>query len=154
MKTLSVFFAGALLGTALAIGAFGMTGGATPATLNSTQSDVSVSVFWEKFKTAVIKSDKETVAALTRFPVARGYGLSSLKSKAQLMRRFRELFFGETNAAQCFPQAKPVVEKERPREFTISCPFARDGGNEEPFIYTFTRTRTGWKFTGFENVNE
>ncbi len=154
MKGPNLFLAGALLGTSLAIAAFGMTGLAKPAPLNSTQSADSVSAFWEKFRAAVIKSDKETVAALTRFPVARGYGLSSLKNKAQLMRRFRELFFGETNAAQCFPKATPIVGKERPREFTVSCPFARGGGEEEPFVYTFTRTRNGWKFTSFENINE
>lgn len=148
-----VFIAAALLGATLASAACGKTGVMAQAT-PSTQSADSVSAFWEKFKAAVIKSDKERVAALSRFPIARGYGMSNLKNKAQLLRRFRELFFSETDAAQCFPKAKPYVDQARPREFTISCSFARDGGNEEPFIYTFTRTRAGWKFTGFENINE
>ena len=85
---------------------------------------------------------------------SRGYGMGSIRTKAQFVRRFRELFFNETNAAQCFPKAKPVFDRERPREFSISCPFARDGGDDEPFVYTFSRTRTGWKFTSFENINE
>jgi hypothetical protein len=102
----------------------------------------------------VIGGDKETVASLSQFPISRGYGMTSLRNKAQLLKRYRELFFGETNAAECFPKAKPFVDTGRNGEFTISCPFARDGGNEEPFVYTFTRTRTGWKFTGFENINE
>jgi hypothetical protein len=80
--------------------------------------------------------------------------MASIRNKAQFMRRYRELFFAETDAAKCFPNAKPAVEKSRPSEFTISCPYARDGGNEEPFVYTFTRTRTGWKFASFENINE
>jgi hypothetical protein len=114
----------------------------------------SVASFWEKFKAAAIKSDKETVAALSRFPISRGYGMASISNKAQFIRRYRDVFFNETNAAQCFPKASPVVDKQRPQEFTISCPFARDGGGDEPFVYTFTRTRTGWKFTSFENINE
>ena len=70
------------------------------------------------------------------------------------MRHYREIFFTETDAAQCFPKAMPFVEKTRPKEFMISCPFASEGGTEEPFVYTFTRTRNGWKFTSFENINE
>jgi hypothetical protein len=116
----------------------------------------SIPLFWEKFKAAVIKGDKQTVAALSRFPISRGYGLASLKNKAQLMRHYREIFFTETDAAKCFPKAKPFVEKERPKEFTIGCSFRSDdgGGGGEPFQYTFILTRKGWRFTGFENINE
>lgn len=119
-----------------------------------TQTNNSISSFWEKFKAAAIRSDKETVSALSRFPISRGYGMASIRNKAQFLRRYRDVFFNETNAAQCFPKATPVIDKERPQEFTISCPFARDGGGDGPFVYTFTRTRNGWKFTSFENINE
>ena len=118
------------------------------------QKEESVSSFWEKFKSAVIGGDKAKVVSLSRFPIARGYGMSSIRSKAQFMRRYRELFFVETDAAQCFPKAKPVVDRDRPNEFSVSCPFAKDSSGEEPFVYTFTHTRTGWKFTSFENINE
>ena len=148
------YFPAALLGTILAVGI-----GTSPAALGKAlvepaQNTRSMTAFWERFKAAVIAGDKETVAALSRFPIPRGYGMASVKNKTQLLRRFRELFFTETDASKCFPKAKPAVEKSRPNEFTISCPFRSGGGEEEPFVYTFTRTRTGWKFTSFENINE
>jgi len=62
-------------------------------------------------------------------------------------------FFSETNAAKCFAKAKPDVDKQRPKEFLIGCKMT-GGGEEEPIVYTFTRGRTGWKFTGFDNINE
>jgi hypothetical protein len=117
------------------------------------QSNDSISSFWEKFRTAVIKGDKETVAALSQFPISRGYGIASIKNKAQLIKQYRNIFFNETNAAKCFPKAKPIVDKGQRKEFIIGCPFA-SGGEEEPFEYRFTLTRSGWKFTGFENINE
>jgi hypothetical protein len=118
------------------------------------QAVESIPVFWEKFRTAVIKGDKETVAALSRFPFSRGYRMASLKNKAQLMKNYRQIFFNETNAAKCFPKAKPYVEKGRPKEFTIGCSFASSGDGGGPFEYRFTLTRNGWRFTGFENINE
>jgi hypothetical protein len=140
------YLACALLGSALAFGS---------SAISRVQGQTDpMGAFWARFRAAVINGDKETVARLSRFPISRGYGMTSLKNKAQFMRRYREVFFAETEAAKCFPKATPVIDKERPQEFTISCPFAREGGNEEPFVYTFTRTRTGWKFTGFENINE
>lgn len=119
-----------------------------------TQSTESMRIFWEKFKAAVIKGDKEIVASLSRFPVVRGVAWGNVNNKAQLKRRFRELFFSETDAAQCFPKAKLHVDKDRPREFVVTCPFASNDGGGEVFVYTFTRTRTGWKFSSFENLNE
>lgn len=151
-KTIGAGLSGALLGTALAFGTIAVA--RVQASGEPAQSAKSMTAFWDKFKAAVIKGDKGTVAALSRFPISRGYGMGSLKNKAQLMRRYRDVFFNETNAAQCFPKAKPFVEKERPREFSISCPFASGGGTEEPFVYTFTLTRNGWRFTSFENINE
>jgi hypothetical protein len=148
-----MFLSCALLGAALSIGAI-----APVEVKGKAQSADSIAAFWEKFKAAVIKGDKETVAALSRFPISRSYGMTDLKNKAQLMRHYRELFFGETNAAKCFPKAKPEVSpgtKNRPKEFTISCSFAGDGGaGDEPFEYRFTLTRNGWRFTSFTNINE
>jgi hypothetical protein len=118
------------------------------------QSGDSMNPFWEKFKAAVINGDKETVAELSRFPISMGYGMSSLKNKAQLVRRFRHVFFNETDAKKCFPKAKPHVDTERPKEFIITCSFASSDEGGEPFEYRFTLTRNGWKFTSFENINE
>ena len=118
-------------------------------------ADNSMNAFWEKFKAAVIKGDKETVAALSAFPISLGYRMGSLKNKAQFMKNYHYLFARETNAAKCFRTAKPDFDKKRPKEFTVGCPFAEDsGGGGEPFIYSFKLTRFGWRFVGFENVNE
>ncbi len=113
----------------------------------------SFAAFWNKFKGAVIKNDRRTVVTLSRFPILRGYGVASIRSSSQLLKRYGEVFSGETNAAKCFQDASPQADRTRPREFTVSCSFA-SGGGDEPFVYTFTLTRTGWKFTGFENINE
>ena len=120
---------------------------------NQTTTADSMPVFWEKFKTAIIRGDKETVAALSAFPISMPYVMTNIKNKAQLMKHYRDIFFSETGAAKCFAKAKPDVDKQRPKEFTISCKMT-GGGEEEPIVYTFTRGRTGWKFTGFDNINE
>ncbi len=117
-------------------------------------ADNSMNAFWEKFKAAVIKGDKETVASLSAFPISMGYGMSSIKTKAQFMKNYKYIFANETNAAKCFQKAKPETDKKRPKEFLIGCPFAKDSGGDEPFVYTFKLTRYGWRFTGFENINE
>jgi len=117
-------------------------------------ADAAMNAFWEKFKAAVIKGDKETVAALSVFPLSMGYGMSSIKSKTQFMKNYKYIFANETNAAKCFQTAKPETDKKRPKEFLIGCPFAKDSGGDEPFVYTFKLTRYGWRFTGFENINE
>ena len=145
-KTIRTYLACALIGGALALGSSAISRG-------QGQPD-SFGAFWDKFRAAVINGDKETVARLSQFPIARGYMMKSLKNKAQFMRHYREIFFTETDAAKCFPKAKPFVEKLRPKEVMISCPFASEGSTEESFVYTFTRTRTGWKFSSFENINE
>jgi hypothetical protein len=121
----------------------------------SAESNNAREVFWEKFKAAVVKGDKETVAALSQFPIAMPYGIRDIKNKAQLMKRYRELFHGEANAAKCFPAAKPYFDPAQPKEFSVACGFAKNGeGAGEPLMYLFSLTRKGWRFTGFDNVNE
>src|SRR5256886_12649878 len=91
-------------------------------------ADNSMNAFWEKFKAAVIKGDKETVAALSVFPLSMGYGMSCIKSKKQFMKNYKYIFANETNAAKCFQTAKPDPDKKRPREILIGCSFAQDSG--------------------------
>ena len=117
-------------------------------------ADNSMNIFWEKFKAAVIKGDKETVAALSAFPLSMGYGTSNIKTKVKFMKNYKYIFANETNAAKCFRTAKPEMDKKRPKEFSVGCPFAKDSGGDEPFVYTFKLTRYGWRFVGFENINE
>jgi hypothetical protein len=117
----------------------------------SAQSESSIETFWAKFKAAVIKVDKESVAAMTQFPVEMPYGQAAVRTKAQLLKRYRQVFNSEANAARCFADAKPETDPARPKEFTIGCD---NGSGEKVVIYAFSLTKTGWKFKSLDNINE
>jgi hypothetical protein len=117
----------------------------------SAQNDSAIDAFWAKFKAAVIKGDKETVAAMTQFPIAMPYGQAAVRTKAQLLKRYRQVFNSEANAAKCFAGAKPETDPARPKEFTIGCD---NGSGEKVVIYAFALTKTGWKFKSLDNINE
>jgi hypothetical protein len=114
----------------------------------------SMDAFWDKFKTAVAKGDKQAVFGMTQLPVDLGYGQSRIRTRAQFMKSYKYIFAGEVNAVKCFAAAKPQMDKGKSKEFYVTCPFAENGGNEEPFVYTFKLTRAGWRFVSFENINE
>lgn len=107
--------------------------------------------FWEQFKAAVVKRDVEVVATLSRFPIGMSYGIPSIKSKIDLRKRYARVFNEQTDAAACFSKAKPETDPENAKHFTVACP---DAAGNEVVIYHFTQTRTGWKFTGLDNLNE
>jgi hypothetical protein len=107
--------------------------------------------FWQTFKTAVSKRDVETIARLSKFPIGMSYGISSIKNKVQLARRYRQLFNEQTDAAACFNKAKPEVDAANPKLFSVACP---DAAGNEVVIYHFEQTRPGWRFTGLDNLNE
>jgi hypothetical protein len=129
-----------LSGTALAI-----AGG------ESAQRDAAVQAFWQKFKTAVISGNREAVSRMSSFPITMSYGIPSIRNRAQLRRRYRQVFNEQTNAAQCFAQKQPEMDTANRKRFTVACP---NEGGEEVVIYDFILTRTGWKFGGLDNVNE
>lgn len=122
----------------------------TMAGVGSVQSD-AVKTFWQKFKTAVIGGDKEAVAAMSRFPVGMSYGIASVKNKAQLLRRWRQVFNEQSDAAKCFAKKEPEMEEGNPKRFSVACP---NEAGDEVVIYQFERTATGWKFVGLDNINE
>jgi hypothetical protein len=107
--------------------------------------------FWETFKTAVSKRDVETIARLSKFPIGMSYGIPSIRNKAQLTRRYKQLFNEQTDAAACFNKAKRETDAANPKHFSVACP---DAAGNEVVIYHFEQTRTGWKFTGLDNINE
>ena len=115
------------------------------------QGQNSFDSFWESFKTAVSKRDVETIARLSKFPLEMSYGIPAVKNKAQLTKRFRQVFSEQTNAATCFAKAKPEVNPDNPKLYSVACP---DAAGNEVVIYHFAQTRTGWKFTGLDNLNE
>jgi hypothetical protein len=107
--------------------------------------------FWEQFKTAVTKRDVQTVARLSQFPIGMSYGIPSIKTKVQLTKRYRQLFNEQTDAAACFSKAKPEVDPANAKAFTVACP---DAAGNDVVIYHFQQTKTGWKFTALDNLNE
>jgi hypothetical protein len=111
----------------------------------------STDTFWQNFKTAVSKRDVETIARLSRFPLEMSYGIPVIRTKAQLARRYRQVFNEQTNAAACFAKAKPEIDAANHKRFTVACP---DAAGNEVVIYQFEQTRAGWKFTGLDNLNE
>jgi hypothetical protein len=104
----------------------------------------AVEIFWSKFQKAVVKSDKETVASMTRLPLSMPYGMKSVKSKAQLMREYGKIFDSETR--KCFEKARPEMENVKSKRFSISC--------GEAMMYWFELVRGEYKFTAVDNVNE
>lgn len=107
--------------------------------------------FWERFRIAVIKKDKTAVASLSQFPISMPYGMGTVRNKAQLMRRYREVFNHEGDAAVCFAAAKPQIEPARPKEFSVGC---KNAAGDEVVIYSFVLTKLGWRFNGLDNINE
>ena len=107
--------------------------------------------FWEIFKAAVVKRDVETIAGLSKFPIGMSYGIPSIRTKAQLTKRYKQLFNEQSDAAACFEKNKPEKDEQDPKHFSVACP---DAAGNEVVIYHFAQTRTGWKLTGLDNINE
>lgn len=107
--------------------------------------------FWQSFKTAVSKRDVETIARLTDFPIEMPYGISAIRTKAQLTRRYRQVFNEQSDAVACFAKKKPEMDADNPKHFSVVCP---NSSGDEVVVYHFEQTRTGWKFSGLDNINE
>lgn len=119
--------------------------------VSSSQTKETREVFWKKFRTAVIKKDKTTVASLSHFPISMPYGMRDVRSKPQLIKRYRDVFNHEGDASVCFADAKPMIEAKKPKEFTVAC---KNAAGDEVVIYSFLLTKNGWRFNGLDNINE
>lgn len=119
--------------------------------VQSAQGDTSIEAFWPKFNAAVTKEDKNAIAQLSQFPIGMPYGITAVKTSAQLTKRYRQVFNGETNAAKCFAEARPVIDPDNRKRFTVGC---KNAAGDEVIIYGFVLTRTGWKFKSLDNINE
>jgi len=115
------------------------------------ENDKSIDEFWTKFKTAVQKQDKASIATMSQFPIEMPYGVPKIRNRAQLIRRYRDLFNQQTNAAKCFESAKPVVDSENSNRFTVGC---KDEAGNETIVYGFKRIGAGWKLISLDNINE
>lgn len=107
--------------------------------------------FWDQFKAAVNQKNVNAIATMSRFPIAMSYGIPSVKNKLDLRKRYRKVFNEQSDAAACFNKAKPEIDPENAKHFTVACP---DAAGNEVVIYHFHQTRAGWKFTGMDNLNE
>lgn len=115
------------------------------------QTDPSIDTFWIKFKTAVIKSDKEAIATMIQFPITMSYGVPAIRTKAQLFKRYRDLFSQQADATKCFAEAKPEADASSKNKFSVAC---KDAAGNEVVIYGFVRTRGVWKLKSLDNINE
>ena len=118
---------------------------------SANQAPDDFKVFWEKFKTAVIKADKNAVADLSVFPLGMSYGIRSIKNKPELLRRYSEVFNKQTNAAKCFAAKEPEKDESNPKKFSVACP---DSAGNEVVVYEFERSKAGWRFVRLDNLNE
>lgn len=138
--------------TSVAVGLIVSTFGfASVVNATSPQNDSSVEAFWSKFKAALQKADKTTVAAMSQFPIEMPYGVPKVRTRTQLVRRWRDLFNVQVNAVKCFDEAKPVVDSANRNRFTVGC---KDAAGNEVVVYGFVRTRSGWKLAFLDNINE
>ena len=136
-----------ILGLALAV----MTMALVQTSATSAQGDPSIETLWTKFKGAVISGDKDALAQLSEFPLGMPYGVPAIKTKAQLIKRYRQVFNGETNAAKCFGDARPVIDPNNRKRFTVGC---KNAAGDEVVIYNFVLTKAGWRFKSLDNLNE
>ena len=119
---------------------------------NVAPKDAGIEQFWEKFRDAVTKGNKTTVAAMSNFPISMPYGMASVRNKSQLIRRYRDVFNHDgSSASECFSTAKPVIDPARPNYFTVGC---KNLAGDEVIIYHFKRTAASWKFVHLDNINE
>lgn len=123
----------------------------SPSASYAQQTDNNFKVFWEKFKTAVINSDKNAVASLSKFPIGMSYGIRSIKTKTELVRRYKEVFSEQTDAAKCFAGKEPEKDSANPRKYSVACP---DAAGNEVVIYEFELRAGIWKFVRLDNINE
>jgi len=115
------------------------------------QADPSLETFWAKFKLAVIKGDKESVASMSEFSIGMPYGFRKIKTKAEMLKRYREVFNVQANAVKCFADARPTVDATAKNRFTVGC---KDKAGNETVVYGFVKTRGIWKFKYLDNLNE
>jgi hypothetical protein len=124
---------------------------AWPASAVGFQDDASIQTFWAKFKAAVIKGDQTSVVTMSQFPIEMPYGFPAVRTKAQLLKRYRDVFSVQANAAKCFGESKPALDEANKNRFTVAC---KDAAGNEVVIYGFIQIRGVWKLKSLDNINE
>lgn len=94
--------------------------------------------FWKKFRTAVARNDRKAVTNLTSFPIAdSGESEGNPYSRTKFLKNYGEIFNGFKSCIQ-----KPPFRRIRKTIVNVDC-----SGR----TFTFTKTKSGWKFTEFSS---
>lgn len=97
--------------------------------------------FFSKFRNAVAKSDKNGVAAMTRFPFKYGFdaGDEGTMSKAQFVKRFAEVF--GASPKQFLTEKNPLFSRGDDGSYVIS--------TEDAAHLTFVKKGGSFKFAAY-----
>ena len=98
---------------------------------NPNRQPQAFKAFWLKFKTAVARNDKETVAAMTKLPFLFD---SQELDRAGFLKRYREII--NRNDRRCFARARPLKDAD---SYSVFC------GH---IIFVFSSFDGEWKFSG------
>lgn len=120
---------------------------------NTVFAQNDINSFWRNFKTAVVNGDKNSVAKMIKFPLQMPYGVKSIKTKSYFIKNYGEIMNLEANAKRCFQHAN--LEKQGNR-YEIACTFKneKESSDNRPIVYSFEKTKSGWKLAGIDNINE
>jgi hypothetical protein len=120
---------------------------------NSVFAQQNINSFWKKFKVAVINADKNAVANMTKFPLQMPFGIKSVKTKADFIKRYSKIMNMEANVKRCFQNTK--LEKQD-KYYFVSCTFKSEdeSSDNRPILYYFEKTKSSWKFSWIDNINE
>ena len=120
--------------------------------IQTISAETRFAAFWNKFRSAAVRSDQPAIAEMTKFPFS--FYSSHIKGRAEFLRRYGEIFKGEADAAKCFAGAEP--RKDSARSYSVYCSFKETPNDREnaPIRFIFELTGSGWKFAGLDNINE
>ena len=115
---------------------------------SSANAQNSFDTFWTKFRTAVIKGDRETAASLSTFPIRISSDRKHLPVilRSDFRRRYRFMFNKLADAARCFAREQPDRDLRYPKRYMVQC-FSDDG---HAVAFDFKHTKAGWKFFGMD----
>jgi hypothetical protein len=118
-----------------------------------TSAQTDFDAFWAKFKTAVVNKDKTAVASMTKFPLDMPFGMKTIRTRAEFLKKYADIMNMEANAARCFQATKPTKDD---KAWAVWCTFKSEpeSSDNRPIEYYFVKTKTGWKFAGIDNINE
>jgi hypothetical protein len=96
-------------------------------------------VFFEKFRSAVARGDKATVASMTQFPFQYGFdaGDEGTWTRAQFTRKYNDIFGGERKV---FAQKNPLFYSEAG---------SYDLATNDASHYSFVKQGNSYKFTSY-----